>query len=68
MGGLASSPLKRRRRVRVKLRAAAPDPRSLAKRGHRILVNVGDQRSDLTGGYASRTFKLPNPMYVIAIA
>ena len=42
--------------------------RSLVRRGHQILVNVGDQRSDLTGGSASRTFKLPNPMYVIPVA
>jgi predicted secreted acid phosphatase len=31
--------------------------------GYRILVNIGDQQSDLTGGYAKRTYKLPNPMY-----
>jgi predicted secreted acid phosphatase len=42
--------------------------RSLVRRGHRIVVNVGDQRSDLTGGSALRTFKLPNPMYVIPVA
>ena len=40
----------------------------LTRRGYRILINVGDQRSDLTGGYARRTFKLPNPMYVIKTA
>ena len=38
------------------------------KRGYDILVNVGDQRSDLTGGYARRGFKLPNPMYLIPVA
>ena len=42
--------------------------RAITRRGYRILVNVGDQRSDLTGGYARRTFKLPNPMYVIKTA
>lgn len=42
--------------------------RSLVRRGYSILVNVGDQRSDLTGGYAQRKFKLPNPMYVIPTA
>jgi len=31
--------------------------------GFRILVNLGDQDSDLQGGYAESTFKLPNPMY-----
>ena len=39
--------------------------RRIERRGHRIVVNVGDQRSDLRGGHALRTYKLPNPMYVI---
>jgi len=33
--------------------------------GHTILANIGDQHSDLDGGYAERVFKLPNPMYHI---
>ena len=33
--------------------------------GFTILVNVGDQDSDLAGGHARRAFKLPNPMYFI---
>jgi hypothetical protein len=33
--------------------------------GYDILVNVGDQWSDLDGGHAVATFKLPNPIYVI---
>ncbi len=40
----------------------------LVARGYRIVANVGDQRSDLDGGRALRTFKLPNPMYVIPTA
>jgi acid phosphatase len=39
--------------------------RAITRDGHRILANVGDQRSDLRGGFALRRFKLPNPMYVI---
>ncbi len=39
--------------------------RKLVRAGYQILVNVGDQRSDLEGGFARRTFKLPNPMYLI---
>ena len=31
--------------------------------GYRILVNVGDQLSDLAGGHARRVVKLPNPIY-----
>jgi acid phosphatase len=33
--------------------------------GFDILVNVGDQDSDLAGGHARRAFKIPNPMYFI---
>ena len=32
--------------------------------GYRILVNVGDQFSDLAGGFARRSIKLNNPIYV----
>jgi predicted secreted acid phosphatase len=42
--------------------------RAIERRGYRIVVNVGDQRSDLDGGRALRRFKLPNPMYVIETA
>ena len=28
-----------------------------------IIANIGDQESDLAGGHAERTFKLPNPFY-----
>jgi predicted secreted acid phosphatase len=38
--------------------------RALQARGYRILVNVGDQRSDLDGAHARRRIKLPNPIYV----
>ncbi|WP_206664806.1 HAD family acid phosphatase [Dankookia rubra] len=31
--------------------------------GHKIIANVGDQPSDLEGGYAERSFLLPNPFY-----
>jgi predicted secreted acid phosphatase len=33
--------------------------------GYDIVANFGDQYSDLTGGYADRTFKLPNPNYYL---
>jgi len=39
--------------------------RALQRRGFTIVANVGDQRSDLTGGAARHAYKLPNPMYVI---
>ncbi|RNE56376.1 HAD family acid phosphatase [Cryobacterium tepidiphilum] len=33
--------------------------------GYTIMLNVGDQWSDLQGGYAERTLKLPNPTYYL---
>jgi HAD superfamily, subfamily IIIB (Acid phosphatase) len=37
----------------------------LERRGYDILVNVGDQESDLDGGHADAAFKLPDPFYFI---
>ncbi|MEO8614972.1 MAG: HAD family acid phosphatase [Luteolibacter sp.] len=37
----------------------------IAEQGYSIIANLGDQQSDLDGGYAERTFKLPNPFYLI---
>ncbi|WP_327291189.1 HAD family acid phosphatase [Streptomyces sp. NBC_01198] len=33
--------------------------------GYDIIGNFGDQYSDLSGGYADKSFKLPNPMYFL---
>jgi predicted secreted acid phosphatase len=33
--------------------------------GYDIVGNLGDQFSDLEGGFADRTFKIPNPMYYL---
>jgi len=38
--------------------------RKLAAEGYLIIANIGDQESDLFGGYAERTYKLPNPFYI----
>jgi predicted secreted acid phosphatase len=38
--------------------------RQLEQQGYLIIANVGDQNSDLAGGFAERTFKLPNPFYI----
>ena len=43
----------------------APTRRTIAAMGYAIIANMGDQMSDLDGGYAERTFKLPNPFYYI---
>lgn len=38
--------------------------RRLTAEGRTIVANLGDQDSDLAGGYAERVFKLPNVFYV----
>jgi hypothetical protein len=37
----------------------------IAAQGYTIIANIGDQRSDLEGGYAERAWKLPDPFYFI---
>ena len=39
--------------------------RKLAAEGYLVIANLGDQNSDLTGGFAERVFKLPNPFYIV---
>jgi predicted secreted acid phosphatase len=34
-------------------------------KGYKIILSIGDQLSDLTGGFAERTYKLPNPFYFV---
>ena len=43
----------------------SPRPVPGQQRGFRIVANFGDQFSDLKGGYADKTFKLPNPTYFL---
>ncbi len=37
--------------------------RKLQAEGRVIIANVGDQESDLAGGFSERTFKVPGPFY-----
>lgn len=37
----------------------------IEKSGYDIVMNIGDQNSDLAGGYADKGFKLPNPYYFL---
>lgn len=37
----------------------------ISKKGYTVIASIGDQDSDLKGGYAEKTFKLPNPYYYI---
>jgi len=39
--------------------------KQIREMGYTIVVNVGDQYSDLRGGYAERVYKLPNPFYFV---
>ena len=43
----------------------APERKKIEEQGYTIIVNVGDQASDLDGGFAEKTYKLPNPFYLI---
>ena len=43
----------------------APERRKIAEQGYTIILSMGDQESDLLGGYTEKTFKLPNPVYFL---
>lgn len=43
----------------------APQRTRISSQGYRIVANLGDQPSDLSGGFAERTYLLPNPFYRI---
>jgi HAD superfamily, subfamily IIIB (Acid phosphatase) len=37
----------------------------IENRGYTIVASLGDQKSDLAGGHAEMTFKIPNPFHFI---
>ncbi|MEM7361851.1 MAG: HAD family acid phosphatase [Bacteroidota bacterium] len=39
--------------------------KKLTEEGYRIICNIGDQHSDLRGGFAEKTYRLPNPFYTV---
>lgn len=39
--------------------------KQITEAGYDIVINLGDQKSDLDGGYADQIFKVPNPFYLI---
>jgi predicted secreted acid phosphatase len=43
----------------------APQREQIEQRGYTIIANVGDQPSDLDGGFAEQTYLLPDPFYRI---
>jgi predicted secreted acid phosphatase len=38
---------------------------TIAHAKYHIIASIGDQQSDLVGGFADKTFKLPNPFYFL---
>lgn len=38
---------------------------NIEKKGYTIVATIGDQLSDINGGYAEKGFKLPNPFYYL---
>lgn len=43
----------------------APIREKIENMGYDIVLNIGDQNSDLKGGYADNAVKLPNPFYYV---
>ncbi|GBR69596.1 HAD family acid phosphatase [Gluconobacter kanchanaburiensis] len=43
----------------------APTRERIERKGYTIIASLGDQPSDLSGGFAKKTFLLPNPFYRI---
>jgi predicted secreted acid phosphatase len=41
------------------------DRQSIEQKGYRIILNIGDQASDLAGCCSEHIFKLPNPFYLV---
>jgi predicted secreted acid phosphatase len=41
------------------------DRQVIVDKGYRIILNIGDQASDLAGCCAERVFKVPNPFYLL---
>ena len=39
--------------------------KEIEQQGYTIIANLGDQDSDLKGGFAEKSFKLPNPYYYL---
>ncbi|MBI3406396.1 MAG: HAD family acid phosphatase [Acidobacteria bacterium] len=59
---LIMRPAENREPARIYKPAARKD---ITDAGYRIILNIGDQASDLNGCCAERIFKLPNPFYLV---
>jgi len=51
--------------IRSAVEFKAPERKKLVDQGYTVIVSIGDQMSDLEGGHAERTYKLPNPFYFV---
>lgn len=61
--GLILKPTAYTKQSAVKFKSAMR--KKVVDQGYQIILNIGDQSSDLAGGYAMRSYKLPNPYYLI---
>ena len=52
-------------RTKSAVEQKAAERKKLVEQGYTIVVNMGDQISDLDGGFAERSYKLPNPFYFV---
>lgn len=39
--------------------------KQLTKKGYEIVCNIGDQYSDLQGGFSNEVYRVPNPFYTV---
>jgi acid phosphatase len=39
--------------------------KAITEKGYKIIASIGDQKSDILGGYTEKGFKLPNPYYYL---
>lgn len=61
--GLTLAPKNYQQKSIVPYKAAAR--KQIVARGYDVVLTMGDQQSDLQGGYADKGFKLPNPYYFL---
>jgi acid phosphatase len=63
--GTASSCRRATGRRRARSTSRRPRAGGSSSRATRSLLTIGDQESDLAGGFAERGFQLPNPVYFL---
>lgn len=61
--GLYLRPINYKQHSIISFKAEARE--NITKLGYKIIASIGDQESDIKGGFAQKGFKLPNPFYHI---